>query len=531
MEGRIKIESPKKTKNKNSLPLQLPLPKPLPKPLSKPLLNYTDKISKFYNISAHGINSGHFFDLPDNVVLIMPFQLENLTFNLPTDGVMWQLNLLKPDETLQNVKHLIDAYKKNHLKITGKPIDFKVYDSRDGPMKVPEIFYSPEKNKHFFSGIIECPIKIELEYVKDYRKISPISDARLKQDNHFMNVRWPKDIIKQDMPRTKLRGNEEIILIKKGTKEPINNNDVIITKIEEYIQDYLGTWRLREDEYYYNPLRGLIYPSTENNDTSVVYRPIDRYKPINSQISLYSIIKMRDCLRENEGKVLYFFSFGCNSLHKSSPINEDEYRQNDLTGVLIDEYIENKVRIPSDVELDKQEAELILKHTNKINELTNEKHIYDYINKNKLSILTLTLISENSNLHFKQIIDKIIASKITTVETKESTKKSIKEDTNIDNVIKQLKDINYKAPIPSINKIINYIIKDCSEDDINKIIFYFKNNSDDMFERQKFILNVLEHKINQFMESTLALLANNKITNKYLKYKKKYLELKKNSNE
>ena len=48
-----------------------------------------------------------------------------------------------------------------------------------------------------------------------------------------------------------------------------------------------------------------------------------------------------------------------------------------------------------------------------------------------------------------------------------------------------------------------------------------------MFERRQIILNVLEHKINQFMESTLALLANNKITNKYLKYKKKYLELKK----
>ena len=52
------------------------------------------------------------------------------------------------------------------------------------------------------------------------------------------------------------------------------------------------------------------------------------------------------------------------------------------------------------------------------------------------------------------------------METKESTKESIKEDTNIDNVVKQLKDINYKACIPSINKIINYIIKDCSEDNI-----------------------------------------------------------------
>ena len=331
---------------------------------------------------------------------------------------MWQLNLLKPDETLQNVKHLIDAYKKNHLKITGHPLDFKVYDSRDGPMKVPEIYYSPEKNKAFFSGITECPIKIELEYVKDYKKLSSISDAQLKQDNHFMNTKWPKDIIKWDMHRTKLRGNEETILIKKGTKEPVNNNDVIITKIEEYIQDYVGTWRLREDEYYYNPLVGLIYPNKENNYTSVVYRAIDRYKPIDNYISLYTIIKLRECSQENEGKVLYFFSFGCNILYKDSPINEDEYRQLDLTGVLIDEYIENKVRIPSDVELDKQEADLILKHINKINELINEECIYDYINKNKLSILTLTLISENSNLHFKQIIDKIIASKITTVETK-----------------------------------------------------------------------------------------------------------------
>jgi len=162
----------------------------------------------------------------------------------------------------------------------------------------------------------------------------------------------------------------------------------------------------------------------------------------------------------------------------------------------------------------------------------------DILYRNALGVIEMFTneFNLNSTYHrlnggIKQIIDKIIASKITTVETKESTKESIKEDTNIDNVIKQLKDINYKAHIPSINKSINYIIKDCSEDDINKIIFYFKNNSDDMFERQKFILNVLEHKINQFMESTLALLANNKITNKYLKYKKKYLELKKNSNE
>jgi len=64
---------------------------------------------------------------------------------------MWQMNLLKPDETLLNIKVRIDAYKRNHKKIFDIPLDFKVYDSRTSEnIYIPNIYYDKDKNDAFF---------------------------------------------------------------------------------------------------------------------------------------------------------------------------------------------------------------------------------------------------------------------------------------------------------------------------------------------------------------------------------------------
>ena len=153
---------------------------------------FTKKSSKFYNIQAHGANLGHdsFFKLPPNVVFIMPSTRQLLSTCLITEGVMWQMNLLEPDETLLNIKGRIDAYKRNtdEINCEREPLDFKVYDSRTNKdIYIPEIYYEKDVDNMFFSGIVQCPLKLKLKYLKDSLVLPTSTDVLVNQLNIMHN--------------------------------------------------------------------------------------------------------------------------------------------------------------------------------------------------------------------------------------------------------------------------------------------------------------------------------------------------------
>ena len=490
--------------------------------------SFTKKTIKFYNISAHGLNYGpdHFFDLPPNVVVIMPSTRQALTSALITDGVIWQMNLLKPDETLQNIKVRIDAYKKNHERYYDKPLDFKVYDSRiKKKISMPNIFYQKDENDSFFSGIVQCPLNIKLMYLKDDDCVlSKEADVLVKQQNIMYNTD------SKNRTRLTIPNDFECIKKKKNQVESVSNDEVII-KIEELIQDNLGKYKVLASDFsgenqeisthengfnYYkknekitNPIISLIYPQMiKQSSKTYIY---DNHELITSTTLRAIITKYRESV--DDDTVLYFFSFSCNKLAKfDSTMSEIEleeaYIKKDTDGMLIDDYMKEQDKYNIDI-IEDQEKQDIHKNISEMSNLNNKDELIKYIQINKLNILRLEQIRDNLNdFLLKQDIIEII---------------NFEKKNDIQYILDELLAVNLNFSIngefQGMSKKIKDLIKDCTIDKINKITNKIKN--DETFLIKDTVIQLLNEKkqnniIEQLKEIEVRIINTDKSKRKYI---------------
>ncbi len=115
------------------------------------------------NINCHGVNLGTFFELPKNVKVLIPYDLDETEVNIDTEICMAIINCLNIDEKMSNIIPLLQKYVFN----TNSGLDsFMMYDGTSfnglitGSNMCPNIKYTDD-NKSFRSGIAECPIDIK----------------------------------------------------------------------------------------------------------------------------------------------------------------------------------------------------------------------------------------------------------------------------------------------------------------------------------------------------------------------------------
>jgi len=469
--------------------------------------NFTEKPSKFYNIHAHGANFGSsfFFKLPKNVVVIMPSTRQSLYSTLITEGVMWQINLLKPDKTLLNIKNRIDTYKKNHEKISRRPLDFKVYDSRTSEdIYIPNLFYDKDTNDAFFSAIVQCPLKIQLEYLKDDDFVLPTSTEVLVNQQNIIHNNNPEC---KDKTRLAIPRNVGFVKKKKGEIESVTNEDVI-TKLETYIQDNLGTFKVPEHEHcgndedssnhnylcgskFYkknenitNPIIPLLYPFTKDQSSKTyIIDDKDTYKLIDGPTNLLDIIKNYR-KSEDPDTVLYFFSSACNEIVSSSSLNaaelEKAYINIDRDKILINNYLRQQYNLNPSIEKQKNQDICKMRKLNDIDVL--EK----YIRKNELNIFRLQEIKKDVDISdLKRDTIKII---------------NVEEENDIQNILNKFKliavnpDFSINKESPEMLEKIKDLIKDCTIDKINKIIDIIKINNDETFLIKPMVIQLLNEK-------------------------------------
>ena len=481
---------------------------------------FTKKNSKFYNIHAHGTNLGHdsFFKLQPNVVFIMPSTRQLLSASLIAEGVMWQMNLLEPDETLLNIKDRIDAYKRNTEKLNGKPLDFKVYDSRTNKdIYIPELYYEKDENDMFFSGIVQCPLKLKLKYLKDSSVLPTSTNVLVNQLNIMHNNKHGvQDDDDYENPVKRIHVNPkkyEFVNKNKGDIESVTNNQVI-RKIEDYIQENLGESRLASSDFcgspngsymncrqhgwtyknsniitIENPIISLLYPMTKyKSSKTYIIDGEDKYELIENRTKLSEIIK-KYRMKEGEDTVLYFFSFSCNEILDeliTPTMNKQDlekaYIERDTDGMLINDYMKEQDKYNIDI-IEDQEKQDILKNIKDILEVSNKNELIKYIQINKLNILRLEQIIDNLNdLPVKKDIIKII---------------NFEKKNDIQNILDTLIAVNLHFSIndresPEMLEKIKDLIKDCTIDKINEITNKIKN--DETFLIKDMVIQLLNEK-------------------------------------
>ena len=487
---------------------------------------FTKKSSKFYNIHAHGANLGHdsFFKLPPNVVFIMPSTRQLLSTCLIAEGVMWQMNLLKPDETLLNIKDRIDAYKRNTETINCKQLDFKVYDSRTNKdIYIPEIYYENDVNDMFFSGIVQCPLKLKLKYLKDSLVLPTSTDVFVNQLNIMHNNKHgvqDDDDADSENPVKRIHVSpKKYEFVKKNIDdiESVTNNQVI-RKIEDYIQENLGKYRLASSDFcgsnggssyvncrqggwtyknpniktIENPIISLLYPMTKyKSSKTYIIDGEDKYELIENPTKLSEIIK-KYRMKECEDTVLYFFSFSCNEIldelitpTMSKQDLEKAYIKRDTDGMLIDDYmkLQDNFNIKS---IEEQENQEIRENISEMSNLSNKDELIKYIQINKLNILRLEQIRDNLNdFLLKQDIIEII---------------NFEKKNDIQYILDELLAVNLNFSIngefqgmsKKIKDLIKDLIKDCTIDKINKITNKIKN--DETFLIKDTVIQLLNEK-------------------------------------
>jgi hypothetical protein len=360
---------------------------------------YSDKVSKFFNICYHGLNLGNFYELPPNVVLIIPSTFQTLSYSIPTECTMWQLNLMKPDDVLGNVKTLIDKYKANHKMVTGRDLDYKVYDSTNYKrIRAPDISISTGGNE-FACGIVECPVNIRLEYLEDHMGYSDtdriIIDRYYDQLEIFKNYGGERP----EYPKS----NMVKILKKKGQTVPCNKAR-IIKKLEDFMkacseQKITSSSELKNYPILKNSaVFPLVYPGYSNNK-EFTYRVDGRiHQEVHGREILSNIIKRYreiEDKRGNRDKVLYFFSFGCNKL--TPYVKETDYAKQDK-GIMLDNYI----RAKSEFDIYDHDNKIVDDFTNRIKSLYKNKSSPNY--ELDLHIIVKELYQVDIS-----IIDKIMA--------------------------------------------------------------------------------------------------------------------------
>jgi hypothetical protein len=116
-----------------------------------------------YNLSAHGSNPGTFFNLPPNTRILLPSLPKAMLATAKAECTFAKMNLTHIDPTCSNIHKLIQellASSGNH--------QYKVYDSKLGIKRCPNINYSAENEKTFVTGIAKCPVTIKQTYLNDH---------------------------------------------------------------------------------------------------------------------------------------------------------------------------------------------------------------------------------------------------------------------------------------------------------------------------------------------------------------------------
>ena len=442
--------------------------------------NFTEKTSNFYNITAHGLNLGsdRFFKLPENVVLIIPSTLQSLYTGLIAEAVMWQLNLIKPDETLLNVKGFIDRYKSNHAASGHNLLDFKVYDSRsDHNIMVPNILYGPDPDNHLFAAIMQCPLKIKLEYLVDNDCVLSQEESILLDQQNMVSNHDKFSL--QNTDRISPQANPKCIKKKKGDTVDVDNTDVI-AHLEQHIQNRLHKFELTTHEKTNNPITPLLYPH-KKSESKTTYIVEGRHELITQNRYLNEIINTYRNDDSNKDKVLYFFSFGCNVLPgEQTKEQEESYYKFDTYGKLLDDYIRDKTRFDEDT-IDNQEEQYIRNDISNINRLHDRKALDNYIKEHKLSILRLGQILDYRKLELNELIKADIIDIIV-----------FKKINDIDNILKRIYEIFINKDRILDNNQLNDILKDCTIDKINMIIS--KINLGKTFDKKEELLILLNNR-------------------------------------